>query len=338
MVLVSAPGKVILIGDHSVVYGEPAIIAAIGKRCLVSATKNADLIARTPEAESIYDINEVTYFVNELRNLWHKCADKKDFSELFEVMKEDPFNLVKAAVGEVLMNLNIDEGAEIEIKSDIPVGAGLGSSAALAVATVKAMSALYSKDLSKDEVNDIAFSTEKYMHGTPSGGDNTTCCYGGLVWFQKTMQGNVIKDLSTQKLENFFLVYVGKPNKSTGELVQQVRDLEESYRNPRISDIGKATHEMLDALTTNDTKKIKECINRAQKNLAELGVSTDVIDEICKKVKGIGGAAKLCGAGGGGTVLCYHEDRLKLLEVISDLGFSAIETVLGDEGVRIDNY
>ena len=337
MVTVSAPGKVHLIGEHSVVYGEPAIIAAIDKRCFVNATKNADLIVKTPEAESIYDINEVTYFVNELRNLWHKCADKKDFSEMFETMKEDPFNLVKATVGEVLMDLNIDEGADIEIRSDIPVGAGLGSSAALAVSVVKAMTILYDKELSRDEINDITFSIEKYMHGTPSGGDNTTCCYGGLVWFQKTMQGNVIKNLDISKLENFFLVYVSRPEKSTGELVQQVRELEESYRQPRISDIGRATHDMLDALTTNDTKKIRECINIAQKNLSELGVSLPIIDDICKAVRGIGGAAKLCGAGGGGTVLCYHEDRLKLLEAISDLGFSATETVLGDEGVRVDS-
>ena len=336
MVTVSAPGKLHLIGEHAVVYGEPAIIAAIGKRCFVTATKNADLIVRTPEAESIYDINEVTYFTNELRNLWHKCADKKDFSEIFEAMKEDPFNLMKAAVGEVLMNLNIETGAEIEVKSDIPVGAGLGSSAALAVATVKAMSSLYDKNLSKDEINDIAFSIEKYMHGTPSGGDNTTCCYGGLVWFQKTMQGNVIKNLSAPRLENFYIVNTGRPGKSTGELVQQVRELEENYRNPRIEDIGRATHEMLDAIINIDTKKMKECINTAQKNLAELGVSTQAIDDICKAVRNIGGAAKLCGAGGGGVVICYHEDRLKLLEVISDLGFSATETILGDEGVRVE--
>ncbi len=336
MVTVSAPGKCILIGEHASVYGEPTIIAAINKRCFVTATKNADLIIRTPEGESLYDINEVIYFVNELRNLWHKCADKRDFSELFELMKEDPFNVVKAAAGEVLMNLNIDGGAELEIKSDIPVGAGLGSSAALAVSVVKAMTVLYDKDLSRDEVNDMAYSVEKYIHGTPSGGDNTTCCYGGLVWFQKTMQGNVIKNL-TLKLENFFLVYVGKPEKSTGELVQFVRNLDESYRQPRISDIGKATHEMLDAIVDNDVKKIKECINRAQENLAELGVSTVDVDNICKKAQAIGGAAKLCGAGGGGTVLCYHDDKLKLLDAISDLGFSAIETILGDEGVRVEH-
>jgi len=333
---VSAPGKVHLIGEHAVVYGEPAIIAAIDKRCFVDATKNADLIVRTPEAESIYDINDVTYFVNELRNLWHKCADKKDFSEIFKIMKEDPFNVVKAAVGEVLMNLNIDTGAEIEIKSDIPVGMGLGSSAAFSVAIVKAVSDLYDKGIINEEVNGIAYSIEKYMHGTPSGGDNSTCCYGGLVWFQKTMQGNVIKSLDIPRLENFFLVYIGKPEKTTGELVQQVRDLKEDYRQPRIADIGRATHEMLDALNRKDKEKMKECINRVQKNLAEISVSTKDIDDVCKAVRSIGGAAKLCGAGGGGTVLCYHEDKLKLFQSISDLGFPVKETVLGDEGVRVE--
>ncbi len=336
MVNVSAPGKCIIIGEHAVVYGEPAIIAAIDKRCFIDATKNADLVVRTPEAESIYDINEVTYFVNDLRNLWHKCADKKDFSELFETMKEDPFNVVKSAVGEVLLNLNIDTGAQIEITTELPVGMGLGSSAAFAAATVKSMSVLYNKNLSTEEINDITYSIEKYMHGTPSGGDNTACCYGGLVWFQKTMQGNIIKNLAAQNLENFFLVYTKKPEKTTGEIVQQVRNLKEDYRQPRISKIGKTAYEMADALVNNDAEKIKECINTAQKNLSELGVSTQEIDEICNSVKSIGGAGKLSGAGGGGVVLCYHNDKLKLMKTISDLGFSVKETILGDEGVRVE--
>jgi mevalonate kinase len=337
MVTVSAPGKVHLIGEHAVVYGEPAILAAIDKRCFVNATKNPDLVVRTAEAEAVYDINEVTYFVSELRNLWHKCADKKDFSEMFEAMKEDPLNLVKAAVGEVLLNLNIDTGADLEIKSQIPIGAGLGSSAAFAVAAVKATSALYDKDLSKEEVNDIAFSVEKYMHGTPSGGDNSTCCYGGLVWFQRTMQGNVIRNLSPPKLDNFFLIYIGRPEKSTGELVQHVRNLEESYRQPRIAEISRATHDLLEAIMNSDVKRIRDCVNKAQKNLAELGVSTTEIDELCKAVRNSGGAAKLSGAGGGGVVLCYHEDKLKLSEGISDLGLSATPTVLGEEGVRVES-
>ncbi len=332
----SAPGKVHLIGEHAVVYGEPAIIAAIDKRCYVNATKNADLIIKTPEAEGIYDINDVIYFVNDLRNLWHKCADKKDFSEIFQLMKEDPFNIVKAAAGETLMNLNIETGAELEIRSEIPAGAGLGSSAAFSLAVIKATSMLYGKNLSNDQVNDMAYSIEKYMHGTPSGGDNTACCYGGLIWFQRTMQGNVVKNLPVSKLRNFFLVYIGRPERSTGELVQHVRELEDSYRKQRISEIGAATYQMLDALTNGDAEKIKECINKAQKNLDELGVSTMEINDVCRRVQASGGAAKLCGAGGGGVVLCYHSNRQKLFETISQLGFTIKETVLGDNGVRAE--
>ena len=81
---------------------------------------------------------------------------------------------------------------------------------------------------------------------------------------------------------------------------------------------------------------MKEIINETQRNLAELGVSTFELDELAFVVREIGGAAKLCGAGGGGIMLCYHENKVKLIETIKGLGYRAIETELGVEGVRIE--
>ncbi|MEM7815422.1 MAG: hypothetical protein QXF55_03710, partial [Candidatus Aenigmatarchaeota archaeon] len=74
--------------------------------------------------------------------------------------------------------------------------------------------------------------------------------------------------------------------------------------------------------------------NRNQQLLAELGVSTPTIDRIAEVVRGIGGAAKLCGAGGGGTMLCWHSDKGLLRQTISSLGFEPWEAELGAEGVR----
>ncbi|MBI4010185.1 MAG: mevalonate kinase [Candidatus Aenigmarchaeota archaeon] len=341
MVKVSTPGKIYLVGEHAVVYGEPAIIAAIGKRCYVEARKNEKVIITSQELNksSSFTVDEVVSFTNDMTDLWDKCYNQKDFSELFSEIKKDPLNYAKIAVGKTLSRIEVKSGVSLSIKSDIPVGAGVGSGAALTVTVVKAVSELYRKKLSYEEVNEIAFEIEKLGHGTPSGGDNSTCCYGGLVWFQKKDPKNTIISLKKDipyKLENFVLVYTKRPEKTTGELVQLVRELEEYYRNKRVKKIGMLACEMLAVLKNRNSSRMKEIINETQKNLAELGVSTPEIDELVSAVKKNGGGAKLCGAGGGGVVLCYHEDNKKLIKTIKDLGYNPIETELGVDGVRIE--
>jgi len=93
---------------------------------------------------------------------------------------------------------------------------------------------------------------------------------------------------------------------------------------------------MKDALHSMDMGKVKGLMNFAQRNLKELGVSTDKIDEIHEEVLKIGGAAKLSGAGGGGIVLCYHENKKKLEDKIVSLGLDPLPVNLAAEGVRVE--
>lgn len=341
MVKVSAPGKLIIIGEYSVVYGEPAIIAAIGKRCYVEAEESWDvrIESRELDTERIYPLSETIDFTNNVQKLWNSGFDSKDFSQIFEFMKRDPMYPAKAAIGRALISTGINSGVTIKISSDVPIGAGLGSSSSMSVAIVKAIAELYNKQLTAERINEVAFSIEQFNHGTPSGGDNSACCLGGLVWFQKGSPKNIIQSLKAEipyELENFILVNVGKPQKTTGELVQQVRNLDEEFRTTKIKALGAATLAMRNALRQQDFSKMKALINFAQRYLAELGVSTPEIDKLAKAVLDIGGAAKLCGAGGGGTVLCYHEDKDRLLKTIQGLGYTPMEVELGVEGVRKD--
>ena len=342
-VKVSAPGKVHLIGEHAVVYGEPAIIAAIGNRTYVDISPAEDItyqdiawpdISHTWKAEQVFEITQKTL------DLWSEGNEKKDFSGLFSFIKENGYEGYRASVlGLAMKKLGINQGFSITIDSKIPTGAGLGSSASRAVATTKAIAELFEKELSLEEINDIAFQQEKIIHGTPSGGDNSACCFGGLVWFKKDQPKNQIKSLKEEipyKLENFVFVYTGSPQKTTGELVQSVRELDEGYRTERIKKIGEMSHKMLDVLKRKDFQKMKEIINQTQKNLAELKVSTEKIDEIAGSVQKIGGAAKLCGAGGGGIVLCYHQDKEKLIDLIKNIGYDPWETELAVDGVRVE--
>lgn len=342
MVTVSAPGKVHLIGEHAVVYGKPAIIAAIGKRTTVKAEKHEKARYKDNRfnVDAEWTIEEVKKAADETRALWNKCNEEKKFSPLFEHVKANGYeNYRKSALGILLQNIGIDSGVSVEINGDVPIGSGLGSSASLHGALAKGVAAAHSKELTTEEANEHAYNLEQIMHGTPSGGDNSACCYGGLVWFRKAQPKNEIASLREEiphKLENFVLVNVGTPEKTTGELVQQVRDLDENFRNERMDNIEKLTNELRGVLRDKNYGRMKEIINETQKNLADVTISTPEIDKLCEAVKAIGGAAKLSGAGGGGNVLCWHEDVDKLKETIRSVGYEPMETELSVEGVRME--
>jgi mevalonate kinase len=258
---------------------------------------------------------------------------------LFNMIKADRYACYrKAVVGLVMEKYGIEDGVSLAISCDIPTGAGVGSSSALAVAISAGMAELYNKQPSLDQTNEIAYELEKIIHGTPSGGDNTTCCYGGLIWFQKSSPKNVmisLKDEISSMPDGFVLVNTKAQKTSTGELIQRVRNLEEGFRSPRIKEIGQLVYEMKVALKNKKYDKMKEIINRDQQLLKELEVSTDEIDGITEAVRKVGGAAKLCGAGGGGVVLAWNKDKALLKKTISELGYEPWEMQLGVEGVRI---
>lgn len=342
MIKASAPGKVHLIGEHAVVYGEPAIIAAIGRRIWVEVEKHDKVRVndRNQSMEEEWSLEECIDSASRAQAMWMKGFEGKDFSELFSFVKSGQ-NFKKVAIGMILRRLGIDSGVDVTIYGDVPLGSGLGSSASMAVALVKAVSELYEKNLPQEELNEIAFDIEKMVHGTPSGGDNTASCYGGLVWFQKNDQGKPtlepLKEEIPYELENFVLAYIKKPVKTTGELVSVVRGLDASAREPRVKAIGRATIEMRQALKSKDFAKVKELINLAWKNLSELGLSIPEADDLIAKIREMGGAAKLCGACGGGIMLAYHEDKEALKKLISDSGYTPWETELGAGGIRIEN-
>ncbi|MEM7816766.1 MAG: hypothetical protein QXZ20_02520, partial [Candidatus Aenigmatarchaeota archaeon] len=259
VILASAPGKLHLIGEHAVVYGQPAILASVGLRTYVKVKENEKVSyfdATWPEVKYEWSINEIKEITEKTLSLWKICKEKNDFSELFDFIKKDGFKNYKAsAIGIIMKELNTFENCSIEIECEIPTGAGIGSSASRAVAITLALSKFLGKDLELEEVNRISYEIEKIVHGTPSGGDNSACCYGGLILFRKLASGVEIKSLKEEipyKLENFVIVYTKPPEKTTGELVQHVRNLPEEYRRSRVERIGELTYEMLEVLRRMD--------------------------------------------------------------------------------------
>ncbi len=342
MVRVSAPAKCHMAGEHSVVYNQPAIITAVGRRVYVNAERSdgVSLYSRQLEGSVSCSTEEAKEFASRITEVHRACLAAGNFSELQSTMKADQYNTLKAAVGKSLEMTGASGGISIEVDSQIPIGSGVGSSSALSVAVSKAIAEAYGISIDRTRNNEMAFEIERLNHGTPSGGDNSACCFGGLIWFVKGTPPTIVslREEIPYSLPNFALLYTRKPDLTTMQLVQKVRDLDEGYRMPRVEGLGKATHDMRAALKRKDMPEVRRLVNYVHETLAELGVSTSELDRIHTAVKEVGGAAKLCGAGGGGIMLLQHDDEGTLRSLVKELGYEDRfwTADLSVEGVRIE--
>jgi len=289
----SAPGKMILFGEHSVVYGKTAVVLAIDRRAKVFAEKRSDK----------------KIFID---------ADNLGFSGYFE---DDVYYPVrgKAWRGRNLAALNvsarktldyigIDVGANLKVRSMIPIAVGLGSSAAICVATVSAIERLHDSGLKPEEISKLAFEGETVIHGKPSGVDNNVSTFGGVMSYDKE---NGIK---RHKLSHNIPFIIGNTNKkrSTKRMVENVAALRE--RNLKefekiLDSMGIIADEGLSALLKADIYRIGDLMNFNHGLLSALGVSTMKLEILCHTSRNNGAlGAKLTGAGGGGCMIAISED------------------------------
>lgn len=309
---VSAPGKIILSGEHAVVYGKPEIITAIDRRLRV-------------------DIQE-----------FKKAAKPLIFSS------QEPTNLLKFAVKKIFKILGKfpQKNLQISVDSEIPVGSGLGSSAALAVATTTALFKYFNQPFDREKINKIAYEIEKKQHGHPSGGDNTIVTYGGFLWYRKETEFlKLFQPLkfNPRQLPEFVLINTGRPLETTGEMVMHVKQLYDRSRSriERIlNEIEKVTKEMLVALSQAKKKAIILAIKRNESLLEELGVVSPFAQKVIREVGRKGGVAKICGAGGrkksSGILLAFHPKKELLFKVAKKWHLPAFEVKLGEEGVKFE--
>lgn len=306
-VKVSAPGKIILSGEHAVVYGYPAILAAVDRRLSIEIEKAKGGL---------------------------------------EIISREPIGLVKYALEKTkeVFGEKIKEGLRIKIGSQIPVGCGMGSSAALAVAFTGAIFRFVNHPWSQEKINEIAYEIEKKQHGNPSGGDNSISTYGGFLWFRKeTEKFKVFSHLAIKSSPKIFLIDSGKPEETTGEMVAMVKDSYSSY--PRkirriFREMERITKEMLNLLLEKRHSRLGELFAVNEELLEALGVVSPKTQSLIKRIGKIGGGAKISGAGGkrknSGIILAYHKDPEVLLGFAQREKLPLFEVELGEEGVRVE--
>jgi len=306
----SAPGKIILSGEHFVVHGSYSVAAAINKRVYVS----------------VREINGKDQIVS---NDISSNLDSDDGS--FPAVKSVTRNILSIARNRK------HSPFEISISSEIPSGSGLGSSAAVSVACSAALSEFLGIPLNKEEISNLAFKGESTVHGNPSGLDIQACQSGGLIVFKKSFETRSIHLKDPVRL---LVVFSGR-KRSTSKLIAKVADRRTEYPNQfqrLVDSASSGSFEMVDALKSRDLSKIGSLFTSLQVQLSWIGVSTpqldDLIEFLYKKQEVLG--AKLTGAGGGGSIIAAiksgSEDSV-LKYVSSQYPYSFV-TEIPQEGLR----
>jgi len=278
----SSPAKVILFGEHFVVYGVKAILCAINKRITVTA-------------ETIKE-NKISIKSN-IGNL--ELEPNKEISEINSPLK--PFYYL---ANKLIKNQNT--GIRIKVESDIPLGVGLGSSSACCVAGAAAISRLFKK-ISKEEILELAIEAEKTIFENTSGADCTVCTYGGIMEYDKK---NGFSKIESEP--NFHLVIANSKiehsTKSVVENVKQFKEKNEEKFSTLCDKESKLVEDILELLKNNNIVEIGKRINENQEYLETVGVSNEKLRKMIKIGQNKSFGAKITGAGGGGCIFALTNE------------------------------
>jgi len=352
-VTAAAPGKVIVTGEHAVVYGRPALVGAIDLWLRVTMTaqpeEGLDLRLADFGHRETTDWSSIRSYADGVRDEWRRYVENPTPETFNRVQREDPAHLVKVALGEVARRSPgmSGSGRRVTVRSEQPIGAGFGSSAALALAIARAHLALQENEIGDEALYELALDVERRQHGTPSGVDPATVLRGGVVWAEKGEDGLRYESVTSSSpvFDQIRVFDTGSPSESTGTVVDAVRNWRdanpEAFENAldRIEDATRTLRAMLERRTV-ESKGVRQSIRRVEAGLETLGVVPDPLQERIRTIENEGGAAKISGAGAlsgfsAGSLLVYHPDPDAA--VWEHLGsFQEIDGRLGAEGVRLE--
>jgi len=280
--IASAPGKIILFGEHFVVHGTPAILAAIDKRVTVTSTFTENKTIKVNSELGTLDV---------------------PISSSYKEAKSEFRPFVYLANKMINSNQNAN-GLEIEINSDIPVGVGLGSSSACCVAAAASIYGLF-KDLSSEEILKISIEAEKTIFPDTSGADCTVCTYGGMIEYP-----------SIEKIDNTFdlnlLIANSMIPHNTKNSVEKVNKFKENdeERFSQLCDLENGlVDEVIASMKNNDATTFGLKMSENQKYLEEIQISNDTLRDMIYSLNEISLGSKITGAGDGGCIIALVEDE-----------------------------
>jgi len=276
----TAPGKVILFGEHAVVYGRPAIAVPVHDRqarvWVQSASPGSGIILQAEDLNRRYP--------------------------LAAAPPDDPLALIVRLTLETL-GRPPNQDLILTVRSTIPIASGLGSGAAVSAAVARALAAHFNVQLTPHQVSELVYQTEVLHHGTPSGIDNTVVAFERPVYFVK---GRAPEPLSVGRPFYLLIGDTGIPS-PTRVAVADVRRCWEADRaryDALFDAIGQIADEGRQAVERGDITALGPLMDRNQELLREIGVSSPELERLILAARRAGAqGAKLSGAGRGGNMI-----------------------------------
>lgn len=313
MVSATAPGKIILFGEHAVVYGRPALAAPVAHlraRAVIKATQRGDVELIAPDLRRSAMLSTV-----------------------------DPNNPLAAIVRVVERSLgrSLANGYSLSVTSAIPIASGLGSGAAISVAVIRALGSYLgiTESLPREEVSRLAFEVERLHHGTPSGIDNTVIAYEQPVYFIRRQPENLIETFDSSRPLRLVIGDTGIRS-ATKDVVGDVRRQwqEDPSRFETIFDAcGRIADEGRAALAEGDHAAVGELMNENQRWLARMTVSSAPLDRLIVAARDAGAlGAKLSGAGRGGNMIALVTARTEDAVIRALTAAGAVRVFKSDVG------
>jgi mevalonate kinase len=294
----SGLAKVILLGEHAVVHGYPALAGAIDRRVTARITARSNELALRCQA---WDLDVV------------RTADHP----------------VASALGIIADQLGFAGKVEIEARTTVPAAAGLGSSAALCVAVTRCLAeAMGTRVADSDEIQRIANLAEAAFHENPSGVDVALATLGGIGVFRKDTG---FRRLACPPIE--VAIGLSGETRSTAAMVERVRARLEADPSSRaaLDALGGLAERGVEVLESGSGEaELGSLFTEAQDHLARFELSSPGLDRLLELARGAGASgAKLTGAGGGGAVIAVGDSKSEIIRAWKGAGFDGFVARVG---------
>ena len=277
-----APGKIILFGEHAVVYGQPAIAIPVTQ---VHATARVFPILNGRPGD-----------------IRIQAPDIHLDSALSDLPKDDPIATAVQLSLETI-GLNSPPAFKLQVTSTIPIAAGMGSSAAISIVVIRAVSDFFGRHLQTDDVSQLTYQVEKIQHGVPSGIDNSVIAYQKAVCFTRDKP---IEFFDITGSTHWIIADTGEktPTRVTvGDVRNRYEEERETYQD-YFNRIGAITQKAKQGLIKGDKERLGNLMDENQHWLAQIGVSSQNIEHLIEAAREAGAlGAKLSGGGRGGNII-----------------------------------
>ncbi len=300
MIAASTSGKVILFGEHAVVYGRPAIAVP------VTQVKATALIEPARAGRG------VTILATDLARVVH-------------LRKADPANPLASIVRAVLAHFACPEpDANITVHSTIPIASGMGSGAAVSASIVRALAQFLDRQIDEATVSSIVYEVEKLYHGTPSGVDNTVVVYARPVYFVRG------RPLQTFAVQRPFTIAVGNtgvrsPTKIAVGDVRKAWEADRERYERLFDEIGSIVERARATIESGEVDALGPLMDANRAILRDMGVSSEELDRLVDAARTAGASgAKLVGGGRGGNMIALVDESTQ----------ATVERALLDAGAK----